>query len=229
MVNLQELIKEGAKELRLFVHKCELDKNNYTNEILWAGAMEEYNNTWVTFKANTVTNDWLFGGDLGSGAWTFTSEWLFESDCREEDNTLVAEHVDITESDWSEDYKQLLEEVITLEEDDSPPVIIAPEQMLESIKPTTKEKSTTVNDWTNKHYDFEYTLTEDDIETGSVRVDAYFVNRMWDINNWDDTGAAFHILKTLTRVNNSKNNIKRELTAIVNQAKILAKLHGVYL
>ena len=141
MVNLQELIKEGSKELTLFVHKCELDKNNYTNEILWAGGMEEYNNTWVTFKASTVTNDWLFGGNLGSGEWSFTSEWLFESDCREEDNTLVAEHVDITESDWSEGYKQFLEEVSTLE-DDSPTVIIAPEQMLGSIKPVTKEKST---------------------------------------------------------------------------------------
>ena len=81
--------------------------------------------------------------------------------------------------------------------------------------------------WSDTHYDFDYSLTEEDLVKGSVRVDAYFVNRMWGINKWDDTGAAFHMLKTLTRASQGKNSIKRELTAIVKQANILAKLHGV--
>ena len=86
-----------------------------------------------------------------------------------------------------------------------------------------------INEWSDKHYDLDYTLTEEDIQSGKVRVDAYFVNRMWKINSWDDTGAGFHVLKTFTRMAQDKNDIKRELTAIVNQAKILAKLHGVEL
>ncbi len=85
----------------------------------------------------------------------------------------------------------------------------------------------TRNDWTASHYDVNYKLTEEDIAKGSVRIDAYFVNRIWKVNSWDDTGAAFHILKTFPRVAKNKNELKRELTAIVNQAKILAKAHGV--
>ena len=86
-----------------------------------------------------------------------------------------------------------------------------------------------INEWSDKHYDLDYTLTDEDMQSGKVRVDAYFVNRMWKINSWDDTGAGFHVLKTFTRMAQDKNDIKRELTAIVNQAKILAKLHGVEL
>lgn len=84
-------------------------------------------------------------------------------------------------------------------------------------------------EWTDEHYNFDYKLTPEDIEKGSVRIDAYFVNRMWNINQADDTGAAFHLLKTLTRLSNNKNPLERELTAIVEQAKILAKLHNVEL
>ena len=216
MVNLQKLIKEGAKELRLFVHKCELDNNDYTNGVMWVGAMEEYNNTWVTFKANTVTNDWLFGGDLGSGAWTFTSEWLFESDCREEDNTLVAEHVDITESDWSEGYKQFLDEVSTLEEDDR-----TPEQ---SIKP--------VSDWTDKHYDFTYKhpVSESDAVLGyvNIKLDPYMVSKEWDLGGKDASGILFHITKTCARFG-TKNSKAREIKALYAQVLRLAELNGVEL
>ena len=224
MVNLQELIKEGSKELTLFVHKCELDKNNYTNEILWAGGMEEYNNTWVTFKASTVTNDWLFGGNLGSGEWSFTSEWLFESDCREDEGILVAQHVDITESDWSEGYKQFLDEVSTLEEDASPPVIIAPEKMLESIKP--------VSAWTDKHYDFTYKhpVSESDVLLGhvNIKLDPYMVAKEWDLGGKDASGILFHITKTCARFG-TKNTKEREIKALHAQVLRLAELNGVEL
>lgn len=83
------------------------------------------------------------------------------------------------------------------------------------------------DEWTDRHYDFNYQLSQEDIEKGSVRVDAYFVNRMWKINQWDDTGAAFHVLKTLPRIANNKNPLKRELVALKKQVDLLCKMHGV--
>lgn len=83
------------------------------------------------------------------------------------------------------------------------------------------------DEWTDKHYNNFYQLTEEDIKTGKIKVDAYFVNRMWKINQWDDTGAGFHILKTLPRIANNKNTLKRELVALKKQVDILCKLHRV--
>ena len=82
-------------------------------------------------------------------------------------------------------------------------------------------------EWTDKHYNNFYQLTEEDIKIGQIKIDAYFVNRMWKINQWDDTGAGFHILKTLPRIANNKNSLKRELVALKKQVDILCKLHGV--
>ncbi len=70
-------------------------------------------------------------------------------------------------------------------------------------------------------------MNEEDIKAGRIKVDAYFVNRMWKINSWEDTGAGFHILKTLPRIANNKNSLKRELVALKKQVDILCKLHGV--
>ena len=83
------------------------------------------------------------------------------------------------------------------------------------------------SNWSDEHYNLFYQLTEEDIKAGQIKVDAYFVNRMWKINSWEDTGAGFHILKTLPRIANNKNSLKRELTALKNQVDILCKLHGV--
>lgn len=82
-------------------------------------------------------------------------------------------------------------------------------------------------EWTDKHYDNFYQLTENDIKAGKVKIDAYFVNRMWKINQWDDTGAGFHVLKTLPRIANNKNPLKRELVALKRQVDLLCKMHGV--
>ena len=82
-------------------------------------------------------------------------------------------------------------------------------------------------DWSDKHYNHFYQLSEDDIKAGQIKVDAYFVNRMWKINSWEDTGAGFHILKTLPRIANNKNSLKRELVALKKQIDMLCKLHGV--
>ncbi len=94
-------------------------------------------------------------------------------------------------------------------------------------KPIKVESEGGKGDWTASHYDFNYKLTPEDLEKGEIRVDAYFVNRMWKLNSKDDTGAAFHLLKTLTRLSNDKNSFERELTAIYKQSKLLAQLHGV--
>lgn len=93
---------------------------------------------------------------------------------------------------------------------------------------TLKEEITTT-EWSSSHYNHMYKLTPADIEAGEVKIDAYFVNRMWKINSVDDTGAAFHILKTMPRLANEKNSFERELTAIYKQAKILCKMYGVVL
>lgn len=84
-------------------------------------------------------------------------------------------------------------------------------------------------EWTDKHYDNYYTLTDEDIEEGKIRIDAYFVNRMWKLNSIDDTGCAFHCLKTYTRMANGKNSMERELNALNGQLKRWAKLMNVKL
>ena len=81
--------------------------------------------------------------------------------------------------------------------------------------------------WTDKHYDFTYTLTEEDIESGKIKIDPYFVNRMWRINSWDDTGAAFHSLKNYARICNGKNPLERDLKSLYKQVKRLCELHKV--
>lgn len=101
------------------------------------------------------------------------------------------------------------------------------EDLKESLEQCIEIKKERQNGWTDKHYDNYYTLTEQDIEAGKIRLDAYIVNRSWKINSWDDTGAAFHLLKTLPRIANEKNDLERELTALYKQVKCLCKLHNV--
>jgi hypothetical protein len=85
-----------------------------------------------------------------------------------------------------------------------------------------------VSGWTNKHYDNYYQLTEQDIEDGKIKVDAYFVSNMWKLGEKDNTGVLFHNLKTIARFGD-KNDIEREIRALYNQTKRLAELHSVKL
>lgn len=82
--------------------------------------------------------------------------------------------------------------------------------------------------WTAKHYDNYYQLTPADIESGKIKVDAYFVSSMWKLGEKDNTGVLFHNLKTIARFGD-KNDIEREIRALYNQTKRLAELHGVEL
>ena len=82
------------------------------------------------------------------------------------------------------------------------------------------------SEWTASHYDNYYHLTPKDIEAGRIKIDAYFVNKMWKLNQKDDTGGLFHNLKTIARFS-EKNSIERELKALYNQTKRMAELYGV--
>lgn len=84
------------------------------------------------------------------------------------------------------------------------------------------------SDKLTKHYDFFYTLTEDDVEAGSLKLDPYFVSQQWKLGKKDDTGVLFHCLKTLARFGD-KNDIEREIKALNVQVKRLAELHNVKL
>ena len=79
--------------------------------------------------------------------------------------------------------------------------------------------------WTDKHYDFKYTLTPEDIERGFIKVDAYFVSHVWNLGERDNnSGVLFHILKTLTRIGKKAGNkLQREITAIKTQADNLTR------
>lgn len=99
-----------------------------------------------------------------------------------------------------------------------------PEDSSESGGEVPEEEA---NTWTDKHYDFTYTLTEEDIEAGEIKIDPYFVNRIWKINSWDDTGAAFHSLKNYARICNNKNPLERDLKSLYKQVKRLCELHKV--
>lgn len=82
--------------------------------------------------------------------------------------------------------------------------------------------------WTDKHYDLNYKLTEQDIKNGSIRVDAYFVAKQWKTGSKDDSGALFHLLKTIARFGD-KNEVEREIKALYAQVLGVARGFGVEL
>lgn len=82
--------------------------------------------------------------------------------------------------------------------------------------------------WTDKHYDFTYTLTEKDIEHGSIKIDPYFIAKQWKVGSKDDSGALFHCLKSIARFGD-KNDIEREVKALHAQVLGVARSFGVNL
>ena len=93
----------------------------------------------------------------------------------------------------------------------------------------TKEGDTNVKDsYTTDHYNLYYTLTENDIEAGKIKVDAYWVAKQWKTGSRDDSGALWHSLKTIARFG-EKNDKAREIKALYNQAKALARIYDVEL
>lgn len=80
--------------------------------------------------------------------------------------------------------------------------------------------------WTDKHYDFNYKLTDEDIERGFIKLDPYFVGKEWKIGSKDDSGALSHCLKTVARFG-EKNSVEREIRALHAQIKRMAELYNV--
>lgn len=79
-------------------------------------------------------------------------------------------------------------------------------------------------EWTDKHYNFNVDVSDKD----TLKVDPYFVSKTWQIGSKDESGALFHILKTISRFG-SKNTREREIKAIYKQIVRLAELEGVEL
>ena len=86
----------------------------------------------------------------------------------------------------------------------------------------------TKDNYTTDHYNLYYTLTENDIEAGKIKVDAYWVAKQWKTGSRDDSGALWHSLKTIARFG-EKNDKAREIKALYNQAKALARIYDVEL
>lgn len=78
------------------------------------------------------------------------------------------------------------------------------------------------------HYDFYYLLTEQDVTTGKIKIDPYFVSKQWNIGSKDESGALWHCFKTISRFG-TKNPIEREIKALHLQVKRLAELNNVAL
>lgn len=98
----------------------------------------------------------------------------------------------------------------------------------ESSKDEGGVSSADANTWSDKHYDFSYTLTEEDIETGKIKIDPYFVSYQWKLGEKDNSGALWHCFKGIARFG-EKNPIEREIKALHAQVKRLAEIHKVSL
>lgn len=94
----------------------------------------------------------------------------------------------------------------------------ADEDIVDNKESAMYIKKSAKSEWTDKHYDHYYTLTPEDIAAGKIKIDPYFVNTIWGINDADKTGAAFHNLKTLSRMAKNKNSLAREWDAMIGQS-----------
>lgn len=83
-------------------------------------------------------------------------------------------------------------------------------------------------EYSSNHYNFQYELTDIDIQNGFIKIDPYFVNKAWSLNTKDDTGILFHQLKTIARFGD-KNSIEREIKAMYSQVKRMAEMYDVNL
>lgn len=81
-------------------------------------------------------------------------------------------------------------------------------------------------DWTDKHYDAFYHLTPKDIERGWIKIDPYRVSKQWRLGAKDESGALFHVLKTLARIG-EKNSVEREVKALIAQIKCFAEIENI--
>ncbi len=80
-----------------------------------------------------------------------------------------------------------------------------------------------MSNYTDKHYDFTYKLSKEEIKKGEIKLDPYKVSSVWKLGERDNnSGILFHILKTITRFG-LKNDEEREIQAIIKQAENLRR------
>ena len=101
-----------------------------------------------------------------------------------------------------------------------------PESIPPEVVALGDELVPTQTEWTDKHYDAIYKLTEKDIERGWIKIDPYRVSKQWRLGSKDESGALFHVLKTLARIG-EKNSVEREVKALLAQIKCFAEIEGI--
>lgn len=102
-------------------------------------------------------------------------------------------------------------------------------ESVDGLKESVKELHFPVkSEWTDKHYDFTYKLSQEEIDKGEVKLDVYKVAKVWRTGSKDDSGALWHSLKTIARFGD-KNPVEREIKALYEQVKGLARENGVNL
>jgi hypothetical protein len=109
-----------------------------------------------------------------------------------------------------------------------PPLYIpAPMANHKPMSEIYKEFLVKENPCADKHYDFTYKLTKEDIEKGEIRIDPYFVSMQWRLGEKDPSGCGFHILKTLARLFTKEGNSKaREINSIQLTANRMMEVHN---
>lgn len=89
--------------------------------------------------------------------------------------------------------------------------------------PMAKEDTTI---FTDKHYDFTYQITQEDIDRGYIKLDPYFISKQWQLGSKDESGALWHIFKTIARFG-VKNPIEREIKAMEASIKRMKDLYNI--
>lgn len=84
----------------------------------------------------------------------------------------------------------------------------------------------TNKEFTDKHYNCIYKLTEKNIEDGFIKLDPYFLSLQLKLGSRDESGALWHIFKTTCRFGD-KNSIEREILAMDASIKRMKELYGI--
>lgn len=185
-------------------------------------------------KSMLGVRGWL---EIGSGTWFICPSWLTEvvEQLDEEplNSTAVSEddlsyHPSESDDCLVQDYCEMKQEEGTvLPEGFSSEVMDYELKLLKDA-----EHKATQKEWSDEHYSFLYKhpVTRGDSDVGfvEIKVDPYFVNKVWKLNSKEDSGGLFHNLKTIARFGD-KNSVERELKALHAQIKRMAELNGVEL
>jgi hypothetical protein len=88
------------------------------------------------------------------------------------------------------------------------------------------EEESTLPASIDSHYDNWYTLTQDEIDLGKVKIDPYLYYGVNSIGDDDKFGCKMHMLKNLSRHKES-NSREREIVGLYKTIRRLAELNGI--